>query len=910
MKNTFKVNDDFYMLFLRDIVDVEFCSIFYEQNLNTYSSSVLCDLIKVIKYNYIYILVNEYNEMLDCGKLKGKSRENLVKEFNDFITSKAYVEYLKNSFPIFYDRVHKIVNNYLRYIQEIIYNYEENSKQIENVFCKSFGNIVKLEGFQGDMHNFKTVVKVIFENGTLFYKPQVGSNCIIFEKIVMRICEYNKSQIRFKFPKCVLTRKGFWQEEIEFIKWKNSEDEIMFYKRCGLIMAVCYILNTNDFHYENIIYNGSFPVIIDFETISRALTSNTFKFMDSRFSAHNVYNTHLIPFRSREAYIKAQVNALFLTTNNTNMKMIEELVEIDGFKYRFKKSEVKIRSQNKCKSFLSANESINIFVRSFEDNLKAIHKNKYDLFIFCSELLNETPNYIRQILRPTFVYKYFIDNSRKYSIINSSKNYSEFFEALKDNFVANNKNRYSRVQDEIRILKLGNIPIFFSKTSDKNLYNARGDIVCENYFINTLVEEIKITLNLLSEDVIKYQAELIRMSEASIHNSSELLKNNYCLYDMNSTFDKNFAISQIIELMERINFLTIRLDNDRSNLFIPQFDEEGAYLGFINSGLYQGLGIVMFMCISSNVFNDAEKLNTSKEILNEHYRKFQNSLADKEKVNYSVFGGYGGLMYLLYTIFIITNNKKYLNNFRKILEAFIEKYDVVELKEEDCDYKNGIIGTLYMLLNIYSKHHDMIPFDKIENITKKVLVFLKQKYDKQEYGIAHGLSGDAILFAKFYMLSKKSIYKETAMKLIKKEDKLIFDNLENIEYAWCNGWSGLLQARALVKKHLGLKNDDFDKFEKNISYKKFFQITNLSLCHGIYGNISALHHLRKQNLFNYKFEKEQYFETRYFEKILDIKIMKNTNYTYETFMLGNTGIAYALLELYFDVPNVLTLEAI
>jgi lantibiotic modifying enzyme len=110
---------------------------------------------------------------------------------------------------------------------------------------------------------------------------------------------------------------------------------------------------------------------------------------------------------------------------------------------------------------------------------------------------------------------------------------------------------------------------------------------------------------------------------------------------------------------------------------------------------------------------------------------------------------------------------------------------------------------------------------------------------------------------------------------LKKDNELIQDCLKDVFYSW-------------------------------LDEDAFFEIDNMCLCHGLYGNIEIAQYLlrsiRNKNV-------QEKVNRIYFEKFSELEWIKGFDYEFEHFMLGNMGIAYVMLELlYHDIPSVLTLE--
>lgn len=118
----------------------------------------------------------------------------------------------------------------------------------------------------GDRHRGgKSVAIVTFSNkSTIIYKPRNLSIDKHFGELINYI---NKSlNIDLISPQVILREDYGWAEYIDY-KECNSEIEVQqYYFRIGCLLSILYTLEATDFHYENIVCNGAFPVLIDLES--------------------------------------------------------------------------------------------------------------------------------------------------------------------------------------------------------------------------------------------------------------------------------------------------------------------------------------------------------------------------------------------------------------------------------------------------------------------------------------------------------------------------------------------------------------------------------------------------------------------------------------------------------------------
>ena len=59
-------------------------------------------------------------------------------------------------------------------------------------------------------------------------------------------------------------------EHIDYKSCFNKNEANDFYTRSGNLLCLLYLLNAVDFHHENLIAHGSFPVLVDLESLFHA----------------------------------------------------------------------------------------------------------------------------------------------------------------------------------------------------------------------------------------------------------------------------------------------------------------------------------------------------------------------------------------------------------------------------------------------------------------------------------------------------------------------------------------------------------------------------------------------------------------------------------------------------------------
>nr|UAL14794.1 DUF4135 domain-containing protein [Bacillus paralicheniformis] len=116
-----------------------------------------------------------------------------------------------------------------------------------------------------------------------------------------------------------------WQEFVPYEKCTHEDEVSRFYYRQGAYTALFYILGSSDFHAENIIAHGEYPVPIDLETLfSRNLEMMKQLRVQSRLALElndSVYSTLMLPLPSFEhSIIDFDLSALGAGQNQVSKK--------------------------------------------------------------------------------------------------------------------------------------------------------------------------------------------------------------------------------------------------------------------------------------------------------------------------------------------------------------------------------------------------------------------------------------------------------------------------------------------------------------------------------------------------------------------------------------------------------------
>ena len=908
---------------------------------NIFFDNILKVLVPYANKTFIY----EINRLKNNEMLLGDSNDDRYEFFMDNYLSdeESILNFLKE-YPVlarilstrFYDCVDNLIVAIERFIKD--------KNRVEELFKVNFKNLKNIE-MLGDMHiSGKSVLKFVFEdNIQLIYKPRNLSIDINYQKLLKW---FNSQNIGCKFNtlKTLIFDDYGWQEVIDFKKSKSEEEIRRFYKRQGQYLAILYMLNATDFHYENIIANGEHPYLIDLES----LFSNDYLNLDLNKDAtdlavkklyRSVIQTSLLPVLGNDLFYKYDVSGLG-AREQFSIKAFK-VKNLNTDKIKIEKENVVIDSQNHLpmidnKVFYSEHyiEAISL---GFRDAYNIIIKNREYLVSKESILNIFKNNEIRVIFKNTQAYSLLLQASTNPKYLKDANDRSNLFRYL--------ENENSRlVSSEYNDLKNGYIPYFYTHIDSKNLISSIGEH--NDYFLKNSFELVIEKLYDFSEEDCLIQEEFIKKSilanyhifkekeNIKVDKYKEFVPINKKEIDI-SSIETNSFLEEAIKIADYIESKAIwGEDNNTINWISLSMDGyENLQFKVMDMGIYEGIsGICLFYAYINKITGISKYKKIAKACLN---TILSDSMVEKSN-NISAFMGQGSTLYCLANLYILWEDEELLTYIKKYLDIIQNNI----YSDEFFDFLSGNAGLACVCVEIYKK----LGINKSLEISQKCIEHIinnsisinggigwsiGEKISSPLAGIAHGNAGILLAISKVYNVTKNSKYIEFIDKALLYENSL-YDKVDNNwkdlrneskqdlanPVFWCNGAAGIGMARVITwdnYKNEIVKNDYNNALKKVLDCG--FMDISYSLCHGDFGNLELLLLLNERK------------SDENISKIIDrvaksiILNVRENSYNWKSgipgreetlsFMVGISGIGYQLLRIYNrNIPSILTLEVL
>ena len=454
------------------------------------------------------VFVLEMDFIKNSNGLHGETSKERFINFIDLYDDKEKLLNLYQKYPVMTRKLSITTLYFIDFMNEFLNNLFQSWDSIEDTFFDTEEKIYveSLIFEKGDTHEKgKSVVIIEFNLGKIVYKPRnlyIEKN---FQKII-KFFSYSNGFLNMDIPKSLYNSTFTFVQFIEQEPCNNEEEIERFYQRYGQLIALIYLTNGSDIHFENVISHGEYPVIVDYET----LFSVPIK-LEGR--QENIFSEIV-------GFIRNSVSSSIMLPGKMQLDSEGNSVDISGLSGKTQKLEKKMyvpkNLDNDNAKFVLENVILegsnnNVFYKdkliNYQDYYKEIiagFSNVMDFFLVNKEeylnlIEGMENNTIRILARNTNTYAQFLEFTKH---PNCLKDFVELEKILENLYTFPYENKQIS-QLEYKDMVFDDIPIFFSKLDENCIYNSEG-VRIQNVFENTprifLIDKIK---NIDSENISK-----------------------------------------------------------------------------------------------------------------------------------------------------------------------------------------------------------------------------------------------------------------------------------------------------------------------------------------------------------------------------------------------------------------------
>lgn len=914
------------------------------------------DICPIITRTCIY----ELHETKKNGYLTANTSKARFEQFVIELAKPENILLLLKKYPVLNELLIKYCTQYIQFMCEFFKSLNSEYAILGNHFSLDKDNLLIQIDKAGDRHcGTKSVLILTFLNTDtkieqkLVYKPHSLAIDIAYNHFIDWINQ--QSSLGLRYSKTLDFKHHGWCEFIEHPSCESKDEIHQFYHRLGALLAIAYLLNGGDLHYENLLASGNCPIIIDHECLIQPILriNNAEKVQRKR---RTVLDTLILPNR---AIVENEDSSFDLSAfcDEDNQHYPEEILVITHSgtdKMGVERQRIKMSLQNNLPKFngttVKSSQYHASFLAGFKECYYLFIKNRAILQSRNSPLIHFSAVETRVLLKPTVEYTRLLAESFHPQLLHSRKAFEQHFTWLKNDRSHHLDMHYTPIiEAELNDLYALDIPLFTHATNESIVRNAKGKSIGSIILLNGF-EALNKQLIYISQSDFIIQETIIKQSLfTSIHNTMphEALTDSgreYCSTVKTKPHSSQLTDKKLLyksnEILDYLNSMSLYDNGIPHWSYLSPADSKHWLVNLSSFDLYHGiLGVIL-------AFAHGYQLTRKSQ-----YRSIVDAFTDKldalldtlnKKCSIGAYSGLGAFIYTIHQLQQLQFISK--SDSQSLLKKITDHFDTYFLLDYPIfDIIDGSAGYLVSLISSYSS----LDKETFKRQSKKCVDHLMRIYPdphimpenagNRNYrghtilGFAHGMIGVAYALWHYAKISNdysvmpwinKALMLNQSMwnPAIKNwPDAYSLDNSKKTGYSfsWCYGNIGQnLFYLSLLNSHQ--QDAALPFLQASLDMTINTKLTNISnFCHGSMGTVDLFLLSEALGLHNSlrtgytKSLTEQLILPR-LEKINTINTDQIGKIFIPGIMTGISGIAYQCMRLVDpkNIPSMLSLGLI
>ncbi|WP_405414246.1 type 2 lanthipeptide synthetase LanM family protein [Streptomyces rubiginosohelvolus] len=750
----------------------------------------------------------------------------------------------------------------------------------------------RLEFGAGDKHRRgRSVAMVEFDTCTLVFKPRSLAMDTAFDGLLAWVGRQDPTHDLARIG--ILERGDHgWVEEVDTTVTTDAAGGDRYAWRLGALTSLLYLLHATDFHFENVLAAGEYPVLVDLEALLHNDKTAAVVKIDGETDiaavtlADSVQSVGILPnhllVRGEDGTFGLDVSGLaghggqltpmpvpmWEDSGTDRMRLVKRRMEMDAERNH------PMTADGEPIDLVGRVDS---FVEGFTHVYRLLEAGRQELLAADGPLAAFGPVRTRLIARPTHIYGRLLLESTHPDFLRDGLDHARSLARLAGGHVEMPESRIAMVLDEVAELTLGDIPMF---TVDADSGTLRGGLDGEP--IGTRYPPliaVRERLTAVGDADLAFQERVIRSCvAATAMGESDARWPNWHRPRMDGAADPGDFAEEALRLAHRLSDLCVRDAHGLGWIGLDLVDEKYWQYAPAPIGLYTGTaGIAHALDAVAAVTGDERTGELAQAAFDQVAKRsvlIAETLAGLAKkpgadeFGIGAFGPFGGAIYALAHASVRHGRPEYAEAAATLLPA------IDELVEEDplLDIVSGSAGAILALLALETARPGTGAARIAERCAERLLATRQEFGDGWGWatpinpeqplaGFSHGASGIAYAFARLDRAAPRAEYQEAVRHALTYE-RTVFDpelrtwrdlrpaNLggRTVMNAWCHGAPGIAMARnafqelGTAPELAGLIESDrhtavLAAISTGLDLDPVSGLGNHSLCHGDIGNL-------------------------------------------------------------------------
>ncbi|ADO68035.1 type 2 lanthipeptide synthetase LanM family protein [Stigmatella aurantiaca] len=819
------------------------------------------------------VLILELNVARLMDRLQGSTPQERFHHFSTGVLGAADTRAaLLEEYPVLARLMATLLERWLETGLEFLAHLAEDRARLEETFLegRALGPLVALQGGVSDLHRGgRGVFLLQFGSGLrLVYKPKSLAVDRQFQQLLRGL---NGAGLRH--PHRVLTvldRGGHgWVEFVEAGGCDSREALQRFYWRQGSFLAVLHLLSAVDFHLENLIAAGEFPVGVDLEALfhhrpplgpSGKAYGRAWALLDQSIVAVGMLPISLFgrPGRAgldmsglggEAGQLTPQRMPTLEDSGSDTMRVVRRQGRMEGSRNRPRLGAAPV----------DPTEFTEELIQGFEETHALLIRQREALI---PQLRAFAGVEVRYIARATQRYAMLLQESHHPDFLRDGLERDKVLDHLWAEAVHVPLLR-RLLPFEHADLRLGDIPFFTARPGERHLWSSTGECI-PDFFTQDSLGDVLRRLDRMDAEDCALQVSFIRKAMVSLDKGrapARALAAPAGEEPLPMATPEE-CLAAAVAIGERLAAKAIRGDRDVSwiGLNLEDLQQWRWSLSPLGTELYEGLGglALFFAHLAARTGRaDFEALaRAALEPVREDWRK----LGQHGGTEVGVFVGRGAAVYVLGHLAALWKEPFLRDELREglpALEALIET-------DTRLDLLSGAAGLAVALLGLYRTTGEARWREAARRCGERLVatatpqpgggVGWKGEVGMQPLaGFSHGVAGIAWALLELAEATEDPRYADLAHRGLAYERSLFVpergqwkdlrapDTEGHFMAMWCHGASGIALGRLLALRHLeGAEVREELSTALETTLRTGFG-GNHSLCHGDMGNLEVLH---------------------------------------------------------------------
>jgi type 2 lantibiotic biosynthesis protein LanM len=710
-------------------------------------------------------------------------------EYCDLIENNDVRNHIFARYPMLSKWVENLRPIWIQRIVDLLLRFDNDESEINSHFRRhsTSSELFKIRFGLGDSHRGgQSVALIEYDDGSkLVYKPR----SLLIDTHLSTIIDHinSESSISLRMP-IILPREGYgWVEWIEHRSCLKEEEVNDHYYRTGMLLALLYVLNAYDFHYENIIAHGACPILIDLETFFHP--QSTLDGVGTRDPFDDsVLGTGLLPRR--------------VTLNNGQEADISGMTDVQGQVSPISRLVVRQNEHGTLYFERSFGEILGahnvpllhdcvveptsghvlIIQNGFKEVYNFISAKKDD---FVDRLRDFHGAEVRLLLRNTLAYSHLLDESRHPALMMSEAKLRAFFGGLQS--ISEETSLNTRlIECEMDDLMRRDVPMFTFRLGSRDLIVKHGVEIKDFFATDGFADAVEKIHRLDQRDldrqlwIIDQAFRSISVATADGSLNAPLLKKE----PLDKGADKQSVGNAFIDGAVRVaDYIcdSIFQDSENASWIVKKAaDEEFTQLSVSNAfyDLYGGMpGEILFLDqISRHLSNDYYRVVADKAY---HFLRLRLNKSRFSIRPLGLFAGWGSVLMLSTALGRWRQDPALFDQ----TESFLDQIDFPALIDADRNFAM-IRGTAGFLIAC-AEHIKATGSVRARKLAARAFDHLIAHRDQDNLalswrvasklplsGLSHGASGFAVAFGRMFEATGDNRYAEACYAALKFERTL------------------------------------------------------------------------------------------------------------------------------------------